>query len=144
MAVLDKLSRRTLYLLLLYHLKTKRNAKYKKRMWVRKLFRERKTKGAFNLLIKDMELHDHEYFFKFFRMTPTKYEHLLGLVAPSNNKMLYLTWSNWTQWKIDCHSKVYFCRYFSSRSSWYVSNKHDLDKQDNKWNMCCPMEYFIS
>ena len=31
-------------------------------MWVRKLFRERKTKGAFNLLIKDMELHDHDTF----------------------------------------------------------------------------------
>ena len=50
-------------------------------MWVRKLFRERKTKGAFSLFIKD-----HEYFFKFFRMTPTKYEHLLSLIAPAITK----------------------------------------------------------
>ena len=55
-------------------------------MWVRKLFRERKTKGAFSLFIKDMQLFDHEYFFKFFRMTPTKYEHLLSLIAPAITK----------------------------------------------------------
>lgn len=55
-------------------------------MWVTELFRERKTKAAFCLLIKDLQLYDHEYFFKFFRMSPTKYEHLLGLVAPAITK----------------------------------------------------------
>ena len=55
-------------------------------MWVRKFFRERKTKGAFNLFIKDMQLFDHKYFFKFFRKTPTKYEHLLNLIAPAITK----------------------------------------------------------
>ena len=28
----------------------------------------------------------HKYFFKFFRMTPLKYEHLLSLIAPANTK----------------------------------------------------------
>ena len=85
-ALLSKLSRRTLYLLLLQHLKEKKNLKYRKRMWVRQLFKERETKGAFNLLVKDMALYDQEYFFKFFRMTPTKYEQLLQLVAPAITK----------------------------------------------------------
>ena len=63
-------------------------------MWVRKLFRERKTKEAFNLFIKDMQLFDHEYFFKFFRMKPTKYKHLLSQLhqrlqnLPSDAKQL--------------------------------------------------------
>ena len=33
-----------------------------------------------------MQLFDHEYFFKFFRMTPTKYEHFLSLIAPAITK----------------------------------------------------------
>ena len=85
-ALLSKLSRRTLYLLLLQHIKEKKDLKYRKRMWVRQLFKERETKGAFNLLVKDMALYDQEYFFKFFRMTPTKYEQLLQLVAPAITK----------------------------------------------------------
>ena len=51
-----------------------------------KLFRERKTKGAFNLFIKDMQLFDHKYFLKFFKMTPTNYKHLLSLIAPTITK----------------------------------------------------------
>ena len=53
---------------------------------MRSIFLDREKKGAFNLLIKDMALFDHEYFFKFFRMTPTKYEELLKLVAPQLTK----------------------------------------------------------
>lgn len=54
----------------------------KKRMRVRKLFAERESKGEFHLLISDLKLFDHEYFFKYFRMSPTRYEELLRLVAP--------------------------------------------------------------
>ena len=85
-AVLNKLSRKTLYLILYCYLREKKRAKYTKTIWVRKLFQERNSKGAFNLLIKDLRLHDQEYFFKFFRMTPTKYEELLQLVAPAITK----------------------------------------------------------
>ena len=54
----------------------------KKRMWVRKLFAERRTKGAYHMLIKDLMLFDHYYFFKSFRMNPTRFEQLLSWVAP--------------------------------------------------------------
>ena len=33
-----------------------------------------------------MQLFDHKHFFKFFRMTPSKYEHLLNLIAPAITK----------------------------------------------------------
>ena len=59
-----------------------RENKYKKTQWVRKLFLERKQKGLFNLLIKDLHMFDHEYFFKSFRMSPTVFERLLSWVAP--------------------------------------------------------------
>lgn len=60
----------------------KRNNKYKKRFWIRKIFQERKRKGEYHLLIHDMRLFDHEYFFKHFRMLPDKYEKRLSYVAP--------------------------------------------------------------
>ena len=43
--------------------KTKRG---KHRMWVRKIFAERKQKGEFHLLVRDLKLHDDEYFLKYF------------------------------------------------------------------------------
>ena len=55
----------------------------KKRCWVRKIYKERKEKGEFHLLIKDMKLFDHQYFFQHFRMTPSRFEELLGYIAPS-------------------------------------------------------------
>ena len=51
-------------------------------MWVRKIFQDRHAKGELNLLIKDMTLFDHEYFFKQFRMLPNKLEELLSFVDP--------------------------------------------------------------
>ena len=51
-------------------------------MWVRKIFQDRHAKGEFNLLIRDMTLFDHEYFFKQFRMLPNKLEELLSFVGP--------------------------------------------------------------
>ena len=52
--------------------------RYKKRFWVRQLFKERKQKGEYHLLVKDMRLFDHEFFFMQFRMLPDKYEKLLS------------------------------------------------------------------
>lgn len=63
-----------------------RRHKYKKRFWVRKTFAKRKQKGEFHLLVKDLLLADHEYFFTYFRMTPQKYEELLTLIAPHITK----------------------------------------------------------
>ena len=39
-------------------------------------------KGEYHLLLQDLHLHDHEYFFKCFRMRHSKYEELLRLVSP--------------------------------------------------------------
>lgn len=55
-------------------------------MWMRRLFIERRTKGLYNVLVKDLMLSDHEYFFKSFRMTPTRFEELLSFVAPHIQK----------------------------------------------------------
>ena len=41
-----------------------------------------KLSEEFHLLVKDLKLHDHEYFFKCFRMTPSIYEILLQYHAP--------------------------------------------------------------
>ena len=77
-------SRRTLLLLLLR--KRLQRKKYRKRTWVRKIYKERKTKGEFHLLVKEMKVCDHELFFKYFRRNPTQYENLLKLIAPAITK----------------------------------------------------------
>ena len=51
-------------------------------MWVRQIYKGRKQKGEFHLLIKEMRLHDHTLFFQYFRMSPTQYEDLLKQIAP--------------------------------------------------------------
>ena len=60
----------------------KRQDKYKKHFWIRKIFQERKFKGEYALLVKDLKLFDNEYFFKYFRMDPITFEWLLLQVAP--------------------------------------------------------------
>ena len=59
-----------------------KNGRKKKRFWVRKLYAERLQKGEFHLLVRDLRLHDHEYFFKYFRMSPTVFEELLSCLSP--------------------------------------------------------------
>ena len=39
-------------------------------------------KSEFYLLIKEIKLHDHVLVFVYFHMSPTKYEHILAIVAP--------------------------------------------------------------
>ena len=62
--------------------KYKRDDKYRKRMWVRDLFKQREEKGEYNILIRDMRLFDSEFFFRCFRMSPTTFEELLSWIAP--------------------------------------------------------------
>ena len=54
----------------------------KHRFWVRKILTERKWKGEYCVLVNELKLFDHEFFYKQFRMSPTRYEELLKLVAP--------------------------------------------------------------
>ena len=77
------LRRRLLIGKMLYmrHLK-KNSEKYKTRFWVRKIYSKRKQKGEFNMLVKDLWLHDKPFFFKYFRMLPIIFEKLLTWIAP--------------------------------------------------------------
>ena len=78
---------RALLLLVIFRRRRKRlKNKYKKRFWVRKIFKERNQKGEYHLLVKDLRLFDHEFFFKNFRMLPEKFEQLLSYVAPMITK----------------------------------------------------------
>ena len=63
-------------------MKKKREGKRTCRFWVRQLFAERPQKGLFSILVKDLQLHDHLYFFQNFRMSPTTFELLLSWVGP--------------------------------------------------------------
>ena len=56
--------------------------KNKKRFWVRDIFCERKQKEEFHSLVMEAKMADGEIFFEMFRMSPTKFEELLGYVAP--------------------------------------------------------------
>ena len=54
----------------------------KKIFWVRKIYSERKQKGDFNMLVKDLQLYDELFLFKYFRMSRTVFEDLSKWVAP--------------------------------------------------------------
>ena len=72
-----------LLLPLIYHRKKRREQQWKRKMWVWKLFTQRRTNGEFNILVQDLMLFDHFYFFRMFRMNPSRFEELLSWVAPS-------------------------------------------------------------
>ena len=63
------------------HLK-KNSGKYKNRFWVRKIYSERKQKGEFKTLVKDLPLHDGFFFFNYIRVSHTIFEELLTWIAP--------------------------------------------------------------
>lgn len=60
----------------------RRENKYKKRFWTRRIYRERLQKGEYHLLVTEMMLYDHEYFTSRFRMTPSTFEKLLTWIGP--------------------------------------------------------------
>lgn len=83
------LRRRYLFLYNLHQKMLRENTKTRKRkrrFWIRKLYEERNVKGEYKLLINDMRLHDHEMFFRYFRMFPKTYESLLKLIGPDIKK----------------------------------------------------------
>ena len=50
------------------------------------LFTKRESEGEFYLLMKEMKLQDNALFFAYFCMCPTKYEHIMTMVAPRIQK----------------------------------------------------------
>ena len=67
---------------LLLILRRRRLARRAKRCWIKKINRSRLLKGEYHSLIQEMRLSDHESFYKYFRMTPQRFDHLLSLVGP--------------------------------------------------------------
>ena len=57
--------------------------KPKRRFWVRKIFsKERKERGECENLFRELGEDDREYYFKYIRMSPERFEHLFSFVAP--------------------------------------------------------------
>ena len=56
--------------------------KVKRKVWVRKIYKMRERKGAYNTLVQEMRTEDREEHFRFFRMSPERFDHLLSLVSP--------------------------------------------------------------
>ena len=56
------------------------------RFWVREIFRQRQRFGCYHTLVQELRLGDREWHFKFIRMSPERFEHLLRLVAPLISK----------------------------------------------------------
>lgn len=77
--------RKVLILLLLRRRKRKLQVKISRRFWVRNIYKQRKAQGAFNNLVAEMRLTDHETFFNFYRMAPCTFDDLLSKVGPLIN-----------------------------------------------------------
>ena len=58
-----------------------------RRFWVRKIFTEEaKKRGEWETLVEELTTNDREYFFKYLRMSPERFEHLFSMVGPSIEK----------------------------------------------------------
>ena len=71
--------RRLLLLLLL----RRRRSRARKRTRVRKIYIKRREKGEYHALIQEMRLSDHDSFYKYFRMSPQRFDQLLAIVGPA-------------------------------------------------------------
>ncbi|XP_065060189.1 uncharacterized protein LOC135687536 [Rhopilema esculentum] len=60
-----------------------RERKKRRSVWVRKLCKERERQGHYDNLIQEMRVQDHSMYFNYFRMLPSTFDDLLGLVGPS-------------------------------------------------------------
>ena len=80
------LTRRRLLLLLLIRRRRRArrnalNSLRKGRTLVRELFSNRKRLGEYHNAVQEMQATDLELFFKQFRMTPARFDHLLSLIS---------------------------------------------------------------
>ena len=82
-----KLQRRLRILILLQQMRKIKqpNWKKKKRCWVRDILKNRERQGAFKTLFHEMR-NDRELFFRYFRMSPERFDYLLTLVREQIEK----------------------------------------------------------
>ena len=78
----DKSKRRKLLLLLLLHRRRKSTRMGLKSHWVRETFRSRTALGECHALIQETRLVDHTSFYKYFHMSPMKFDELLSYIGP--------------------------------------------------------------
>ena len=129
------INRKLLLLLLLRMRMRKRQDKYKKHFWIRKIFQERKLKGEYALLVKDLKLFDNEYFFKYFRMDPITFEWLLQQVTPHIANFFIKTWSYWPSRAISAT-----LRYLVTWDAQVTIKNESYDNRTNLiWNMSSDM-----
>ena len=64
---------------------TRPNQKNKKRCWVRDIFKNRERLTCFRNIFHEMRS-DRELFFRYFRMSPERFDHLLALVREQIEK----------------------------------------------------------
>ena len=90
--------RHLLLLLLLLRRRRRRYQRVIRSTWVRDIFWSRVNRGDYHALINEMRLVDHESFYKYFHMTPHRFDTLLSLVGPAltrqnnSNEDSHLTW----------------------------------------------------
>lgn len=78
----NKSKRRKLLLLLLLHRRRKSTRIGLKSHWVREIFRSRTALGECHALIQETRLVDHTSFYKYFHMSPMKFDGLLSYIGP--------------------------------------------------------------
>lgn len=54
----------------------------KHQYWIRSIFLQRQKLGDFHTLVKELRTSDREYFFRYMRMSPERFDYLLSLVTP--------------------------------------------------------------
>ena len=57
-----------------------------RRFWVRPIFTARKTYGCYHTLVQELRLGDREWYCKFIRMAPERFEHLAWLLHVYPNR----------------------------------------------------------
>lgn len=92
------------HLLPLFYLRQRRKRKerYRKKYWIRDIFRSRFLLGEYHTLVKEMHENDHELFYKYFRMTPERFDNLLLLLTkPLHQNTFPCSMNSLTRWTIE-------------------------------------------
>ena len=75
-------------LLLLYLANRRKKLKFKKKRecWIRDIYQDREEKGEYHSLVKELKIHDRDYFFRCFRMAPPSTIVKSGVNCESNDE----------------------------------------------------------
>ena len=76
-------NRKRLLLILLLVRRRRRRRRRQRQFWVRAIFQTRRTRGEFHSLVNEMRLGDHQSFYRYFHMSPQRFNHLLSSVGPT-------------------------------------------------------------